>query len=72
MFFICVFLVGGRVNQELKYTRQKIGEESMFNPQIMIQTPRQRGENILTAEALQQHLDSAVKASRVQVYMYNR
>ncbi|XP_062854396.1 protein patched homolog 1 [Trichomycterus rosablanca] len=64
--------VGGRVNQELKYTRQKIGEESMFNPQIMIQTPRQHGENILTAEALKQHLDSAVKASRVQVYMYNR
>uniref|UniRef100_A0A8C2KHH6 Patched 1 n=1 Tax=Cyprinus carpio TaxID=7962 RepID=A0A8C2KHH6_CYPCA len=64
--------VGGRVNQELKYTRQKIGEEAMFNPQLMIQTPRQEGADILTVEAIKQHLNSAIKASRVQVYMYNR
>uniref|UniRef100_A0A3B4DT74 SSD domain-containing protein n=1 Tax=Pygocentrus nattereri TaxID=42514 RepID=A0A3B4DT74_PYGNA len=64
--------VGGRVNQELKYTRQKIGEEAMFNPQLMIQTPRYQGANILTVEALKQHLDSAIKASRVHVSMYNR
>uniref|UniRef100_A0A8C9VM46 Patched 1 n=1 Tax=Scleropages formosus TaxID=113540 RepID=A0A8C9VM46_SCLFO len=64
--------VGGRVNQELKYTRQKMGEEAMFSPQLMIQTPREEGANVLTAEALRQHLDSALKASRVHVYMYNR
>lgn len=60
------------MNEELKYTRQKIGEEAMFNPQLMIQTPREGGANVLTVEALRQHLDSALKASRVQVYMYNR
>lgn len=70
--FFPFLLVGGRVNQELKYTRQKIGEEAMFNPQLMIQTPRQHGANILTVEALKQHLDSAIKASRVHVYMYSR
>uniref|UniRef100_A0A8C1J7R8 Patched 1 n=1 Tax=Cyprinus carpio TaxID=7962 RepID=A0A8C1J7R8_CYPCA len=64
--------VGGRVSQELKYTRQKIGEEAMFRPQLMIQMPRQEGANILTVEALKQHLDSAIKASRVHIYMYNR
>ncbi|XP_034026422.1 protein patched homolog 1 [Thalassophryne amazonica] len=64
--------VGGRVNQELKYTRQKIGEEAMFNPQLMIQTPREEGANVLTVEALQQHLESALRASRVHVYLYNR
>ncbi|KAK6492791.1 protein patched-like protein 1 isoform X1 [Huso huso] len=64
--------VGGRVNQELRYTRQKIGEEAMFNPQLMIQTPQEEGANVLTAEALRQHLDSAIQASRVHVYMYNR
>ncbi|XP_035377863.1 protein patched homolog 1 isoform X2 [Electrophorus electricus] len=63
--------VDGRVNQELRYTRQKIGEEAMYNPQLMIQTPRQRGASILTAEALKQHLDSALRASRVHVSMYN-
>uniref|UniRef100_A0A3Q3VU01 SSD domain-containing protein n=1 Tax=Mola mola TaxID=94237 RepID=A0A3Q3VU01_MOLML len=63
--------VGGRVNQELKYTRQKIGEEAMFNPQLMIQTPREEGANVLTVEALLQHLESAIRASRVHVYLYN-
>lgn len=72
VFMSLPFTVGGRVNQELKYTRQKIGEEAMFSPQLMIQTPRQEGANILTVEALTQHLDSAIKASRVHVYMYNR
>uniref|UniRef100_A0AAY4A8A6 SSD domain-containing protein n=1 Tax=Denticeps clupeoides TaxID=299321 RepID=A0AAY4A8A6_9TELE len=60
------------VTQELKYTRQKIGEESMFSPQLMIQTPREQGANVLTVEALRQHLESAIRASRVHVYMYNR
>ncbi|XP_032297162.1 protein patched homolog 1 isoform X3 [Coturnix japonica] len=64
--------VGGRVSQELNYTRQKIGEEAMFNPQLMIQTPQEEGTNVLTTEALRQHLDSALQASRVHVYMYNR
>ncbi|KAK1801264.1 hypothetical protein P4O66_022958 [Electrophorus voltai] len=66
-----VVVLDGRVNQELRYTRQKIGEEAMYNPQLMIQTPRQRGASILTAEALKQHLDSALRASRVHVSMYN-
>lgn len=60
------------MSQELRYTRQKIGEEAMFNPQLMIQTPREDGANVLTVEALQQHLDSALRASRVHVYLYNR
>ncbi|KAM8866171.1 protein patched homolog 1 [Synchiropus picturatus] len=64
--------VGGRVNQELKYTRQKMGEEAMFSPQLMIQTPREEGANILTVEALLQHLESAIRASQVHVYLYNR
>nr|XP_020014831.1 protein patched homolog 1 [Castor canadensis] len=64
--------VGGRVSRELNYTRQKIGEEAMFNPQLMIQTPKEEGVNVLTTEALLQHLDSALQASRVQVYMYSR
>ncbi|XP_041420486.1 protein patched homolog 1 isoform X6 [Xenopus laevis] len=64
--------VGGRVSRELNYTRQKIGEEAMFNPQLMIQTPLEDGANILTTEALLQHLHSALEATKVQVYMYNK
>ncbi|XP_039199809.1 protein patched homolog 1 isoform X4 [Crotalus tigris] len=64
--------VGGRVSRELSYTRQKIGEEAMFNPQLMIQTPQEETANVLTTEALRQHLDSALQASKIHVYMYNR
>nr|7RHQ_A Chain A, Patched-1 [Xenopus laevis]7RHR_A Chain A, Patched-1 [Xenopus calcaratus] len=64
--------VGGRVSRELDYTRQKIGEEAMFNPQLMIQTPLEDGANVLTTEALLQHLHSALEATKVQVYMYNK
>ncbi|XP_053323455.1 protein patched homolog 1 isoform X2 [Spea bombifrons] len=64
--------VGGRVSRELNYTRQKIGEEAMFNPQLMIQTPLEHGANVLTAEALKQHLHSALEATKVQVHMYNK
>ncbi|XP_025022430.1 protein patched homolog 1 [Python bivittatus] len=64
--------VGGRVSRELSYTRQKIGEEAMFNPQLMIQTPQEESANVLTTEALRQHLDSALQASKIHVYMYNR
>ncbi|KAG8455319.1 hypothetical protein GDO86_001497 [Hymenochirus boettgeri] len=64
--------VGGRVSYELNYTRQKIGEEAMFNPQLMIQTPLEDGANVLTTEALLQHLNSALEATKVQVNMYNK
>ncbi|XP_070598891.1 protein patched homolog 1 isoform X2 [Erythrolamprus reginae] len=64
--------VGGRVSRELSYTRQKIGEEAMFNPQLMIQTPQEETANVLTTEALRQHLDSTLQASKIHVYMYNR
>ncbi|KAM8961698.1 protein patched homolog 1 [Pelodytes ibericus] len=64
--------VGGRVSRELNYTRQKIGEEAMFNPQLMIQTPLENGANVLTTEALKQHLHSALQATNVQVVMYNK
>ncbi|EPY78956.1 patched 1-like protein [Camelus ferus] len=57
---------------KMKSMFQKIGEEAMFNPQLMIQTPKEEGANVLTTEALRQHLDSALQASRVHVYMYNR
>ena len=60
------------MNQELKYTRLKMGEEATFKPQQMIQTPREEGANVLTLEALRQHLHSALQASRVQVFLYNR
>ncbi|KAM9329094.1 protein patched homolog 1 [Gastrophryne carolinensis] len=44
----------------------------MFNTQLMIQTPLDNGANILTTEALKQHLQSALEATKVEVHMYNK
>ncbi|XP_048395423.2 protein patched homolog 1 [Stegostoma tigrinum] len=64
--------VGSRVSQELMYTREKLGEETIFTTQMLIQTSKKEGENILTQEALLQHLLAALAASKVQVSLYGK
>ncbi|KAM5266448.1 protein patched homolog 2 isoform 4-T4 [Hipposideros larvatus] len=64
--------VGSRVSQELRYTKEKLGEEAAYTSQMLIQTPRQEGENILTPEALGLHLQAALAASKVQVSLYGK
>uniref|UniRef100_A0A4X1W9R2 SSD domain-containing protein n=1 Tax=Sus scrofa TaxID=9823 RepID=A0A4X1W9R2_PIG len=63
---------GSRVSQELQYTKEKLGEEAAYTSQMLIQTPRQEGENVLTPEALGLHLQAALTASKVQVSLYGK
>ncbi|XP_068095622.1 protein patched homolog 2 isoform X3 [Hyperolius riggenbachi] len=63
---------GSRVSQELRYTKEKLGEESIYTSQMLIQTPKKEGENILTQEAMLVHLNAALAASKVQVSMYGK
>ncbi|XP_040087208.1 protein patched homolog 2 isoform X3 [Oryx dammah] len=63
---------GSRVSQELEYTKEKLGEEAAYTSQMLIQTPRQEGENVLTPEALDLHLQAALTASKVQVSLYGK
>uniref|UniRef100_A0A672N0C6 Protein patched homolog 1 n=1 Tax=Sinocyclocheilus grahami TaxID=75366 RepID=A0A672N0C6_SINGR len=63
---------GSRVSKELSYTKEKQGEESVFTSQMLIQTPKQEGNNILTQEALLLHLEAALSASKVQVSLYGK
>uniref|UniRef100_A0A673G0B1 Protein patched homolog 1 n=1 Tax=Sinocyclocheilus rhinocerous TaxID=307959 RepID=A0A673G0B1_9TELE len=63
---------GSRVSKELHYTKEKQGEESVFTSQMLIQTPKQEGNNILTQEALLLHLEAALSASKVQVSLYGK
>ncbi|XP_059545909.1 protein patched homolog 2 isoform X3 [Myotis daubentonii] len=64
--------VGSRVSQELQYTKEKLGEEAAYTSQMLIQTSRQEGENVLTPEALRLHLQAALTASKVQVSLYGK
>ncbi|CAM4713375.1 protein patched homolog 1-like isoform X4 [Lepidochelys kempii] len=63
---------GSRVSQELRYTKEKLGEESIYTSQMLIQTPKREGENVLTQEALELHLEAALAASKVQVSLYGK
>ncbi|XP_061878843.1 protein patched homolog 1 [Entelurus aequoreus] len=63
---------GSRVSQELGYTRDKQGEESMFTSQMLIQTPKEEGSNILTQHALLLHMEAALSASKVQVSLFGK
>ncbi|CAL8320340.1 unnamed protein product [Arctogadus glacialis] len=63
---------GSRVSQELRYTKEKQGEESEFTSQMLIQTPKEEGANILTQDALLVHVEAAVSASKVQVSLFGK
>ncbi|XP_029581554.1 protein patched homolog 1 isoform X2 [Salmo salar] len=63
---------GSRVSRELRYTKEKQGEESVFTSQMLIQTPKQEGTNILTQGALLLHLEAALSASKVQVSLFGK
>uniref|UniRef100_A0A8C9TYF4 Patched 2 n=1 Tax=Scleropages formosus TaxID=113540 RepID=A0A8C9TYF4_SCLFO len=58
---------GSRVSRELRYTKEKQGEEAVFTSQMLIQTSKEKGTNILSQEALLQHLEAALAASKVQM-----
>uniref|UniRef100_A0A7N6BDU3 SSD domain-containing protein n=1 Tax=Anabas testudineus TaxID=64144 RepID=A0A7N6BDU3_ANATE len=63
---------GSRVSTELRYTREKQGEESVFTSQMLIQTPKEEGTNVLTQEALLVHMEAALSASKVQVSLFGK
>nr|XP_036302248.1 protein patched homolog 2 isoform X6 [Pipistrellus kuhlii] len=63
---------GSRVSRELQYTKEKLGEEAAYTSQMLIQTPRREGEDVLTPAALRLHLQAALAASKVQVSLFGK
>nr|XP_006822692.1 PREDICTED: protein patched homolog 1 [Saccoglossus kowalevskii] len=63
---------GGRLQEELKYTTETLGVGEGTTQQIIIQTPNLDGTNILSQEALEIHLQSALAATKVEVEMYGK
>jgi len=72
-FSSCVFLLAGsRVSRELRYTKEKQGEESVFTSQMLIQTAKVEGDDLLTQDALLVHMEAALSASKVQVSLFGK
>ncbi|XP_071837181.1 protein patched homolog 1-like isoform X2 [Apostichopus japonicus] len=63
--------VGGRLQRELDYTERTLGAGEGTTNQIVLQTSRQEGANLLTKEALLQHLESTKLATQVEVQMFD-
>ncbi|KAH3696994.1 hypothetical protein DPMN_084478, partial [Dreissena polymorpha] len=61
---------GGRLEEELTYSKDHIGAGAGITNQILIQTPKS-GNNILSKESLLQHRDALVKASQITVEMFD-
>ena len=61
---------GGRLEKELTYTKNAIGTGYGITNQIVIQTPKS-GNNILTPESFIQHRDALVKASEIEINVFD-
>ncbi|CAB0031232.1 unnamed protein product [Trichogramma brassicae] len=62
---------GGRLEREVKYATQVLGEASASTHQLVIQTPRDKGANMLHVSALKQHLNVIKTASQVSVHLFD-
>nr|XP_022317481.1 protein patched homolog 1-like [Crassostrea virginica] len=60
---------GGRLEQELQYTRTTVGEGRGITSQLVIQTPKSDA-NILTVPSLQFHLETLRKVTEISVDMF--
>lgn len=74
IFFIIQFCnsysEGGRLEKEMKYIRTTLGEGFGSTNQIVIQTPKATGANVLHANALLFHLEAMKVATKVTVEMF--
>jgi hypothetical protein len=64
-----IYLEGGRLEEELEYTKATVGVGSGTTSELIIQTPKQ-GSNILTQKSLLLHLDTLLKVTEIEVELF--
>lgn len=62
---------GGRLEHELMYTQQSLGEKESTTHQLFIQTPRDPEETVLTTKSMLTHLEVLRQATAVTVQLYD-
>ncbi|TGZ37491.1 Protein patched [Temnothorax longispinosus] len=62
---------GGRLEKELTYASEVLGEASASTHQLVIQTPRHSGANILHPAALREHLVVLEAAMNIEVHLFD-
>ncbi|XP_020282533.1 protein patched isoform X4 [Pseudomyrmex gracilis] len=62
---------GGRLQKELTYASETLGEATASTHQLVIQTPRHSGANILHPAALRKHLEVLKAATEITVHLFD-
>lgn len=62
---------GGRLQKELSYASEALGEAAASTHQLVIQTPKDPGANILHPAALKEHLAILKAATQVTVRLFD-
>lgn len=71
--FACAsFVVGGRLEKELEYTKKSLGEGYGGTNELLIQTPNMEGANILSVKAMKQHLEALMRTTNVSVELFEQ
>ena len=65
-------LADGRLEKELEYTKKSLGEGYGSTKELLIQTPKEEGTNILTVQALKRHLDILETVTNVSVHLFSQ
>ena len=60
---------GGRLEKELQYTKDTIGEGSGTTGQLVIQVPK-HGTNLLTVKSMKLHLETLRKVTEIEVDLF--
>ncbi|XP_069128023.1 protein patched homolog 1-like [Argopecten irradians] len=63
---------GGRLEEELDYTRNTVNTGSGITSELIIQTPKVKGSNLLDVQSLQLHLETLRKVTQIQVDMFEQ
>lgn len=62
---------GGTLERELTYASEALGEAAPSTHQLIIQTPKHSGVNILHPAALKEHLAVLKAATQVTVHLFD-
>ncbi|XP_046629599.1 protein patched isoform X1 [Neodiprion virginianus] len=62
---------GGRLEKEVQYASEALGEAAASTHQLVIQTPKHAGANILHSSALKEHLTALRAATQVTVQLFD-
>ncbi|RUS84708.1 hypothetical protein EGW08_007536, partial [Elysia chlorotica] len=60
---------GGRLERELDYVRETIGEGSGTSYELVIQTQREGGPSLLTVDSVWLHYRSLLAATKIEVHV---